>query len=87
MNNITYEEAKTRINNAITTNRSICNVVNISGEFDPHFGIYFIGNEVFIINIGRDIELQELYEEDESLVEKIVLELAAGRFKPNKSFQ
>lgn len=84
---MTYEEAKTRINNAITTGRTWPNVVSVSDKYEDHYGIYFIGKEVFIINIGRDIELQELYEEDESLVEKIVLELEAGRFKPNKSFQ
>ena len=81
---MTYEEAKTRINNAITTGRNWCNVVDIKDE-DRHFGIYFIGKEVFIIDACVDRELQDLYDEDENIVEKIVLELEAGRFKLNKS--
>lgn len=84
---MTYEETKTRINNAITTGRKWPNVISVSDKYEDHYGIYFMDKDVFIINSGMDRELQELYDEDEKLVEKIVLELEAGRFKPNKSFQ
>jgi len=82
---MTYEESKTRINNAITTSRKWPNVVSVSDKYEDQYGIYFMDKDVFIINSGVDRELQELYDEDEKLVEKIVLELEAGRFKLNKS--
>ena len=75
------EELKERINAAITTMRAWPNVVTVEEHL---FGPYFIGKEIYVICDGcTDVEIDELPKE---LVEKIVVELEAGRFKVSKCF-
>lgn len=76
---MTYEEAKTRINNAITSDRNWPTSVSLSDKYEDQYGIYFLCDEWFIMNNGVDIKLQDLFNKDISLIETIILELESGQ--------
>jgi hypothetical protein len=75
------EELKERINAAITTMRKYPNVVTVDGRL---YGPYFYKKEIYVICDGStDVEIDEL---PKDIVEKIVVELEAGRFEASKCF-
>lgn len=78
---LVIQSFKDRINAVITTMRKWPNFVDLDKEC---YGLYFQGKEIYIINRGMDNSIDSF---PKDVLEKIVLEIEAGRYMADKTFQ